>query len=75
MVNPVCSISSSSRRECNHITCEVVPDNAMYSASMVDSATVGCFFEYQDMAALPNMTANLEMDFQSVELIPQLASE
>ena len=33
----------------------VVLLSTMYSASIVDNATVGCFFEYQEMAPPPNM--------------------
>ena len=35
----------------------VVLLSTMYSASIVDSATVGCFFEYQEIAPSPNMMA------------------
>jgi len=33
----------------------VVLLSAMYLASIVDNTTVGCFFEYQEMAPSPNI--------------------
>jgi hypothetical protein len=69
VVGPCGGIPSSVRSSCIQRHSQVALLTAIYSASMVDSATVGCFFEYQDMAANP------EMDFQSIGLIPQLASE
>jgi len=36
---------------------QVILLSAMYSASIVDSATVGYFFEYQEIAPPPNMMA------------------
>jgi len=49
--------------------------NAIYLASIVESATVGYFFEYQEIAPPLNMTAYPDTDLQSVRFVPQLAFE
>ena len=48
---------------------------AMYSASVVDRATVGCFLEDQAMAPPPIRNTNPDMDFWSISEEAQSASE
>src|SRR5260370_42447392 len=47
---------------------------AMYSASVLDSATALCFFELQLMAAPASKKTYPDVDFRSLTLVAQLAS-
>ena len=59
-------ISSSKRRI--HVICFAAWVSAVYSASVVDKATVPCFFELHAMQAPSMMHACPDMDLASVQL-------
>ena len=67
-------IFNSRRRELIQISSDDALATALYSASMLERATVGCFFELQEMRLLPRNTRNPPVDRRSNELPAESAS-
>ena len=68
--------SPSSVNSCRiHTFSWVAFDKAMYSASILDNATVGCFLELHVVAPPESIDTYPEIDRLSSILLPQSASE
>ena len=65
---------SSLRRELIQINSDVALAIALYSASVLDLATVACFFELQEIRLLPRYTRKPLVERRSSEYPPQSAS-
>jgi hypothetical protein len=58
----------------NHIASHVATAAPRYSASVLDSATVGCFLLLHAIAALPRVNAYRDVDRRSAALPAQSSS-
>ncbi|MFS7901638.1 hypothetical protein Hanom_Chr01g00002041 [Helianthus anomalus] len=74
-VAPTCLKCRSSRIRLNQIAWQVAAVAAMYSASVLDNATVPCFLVLHVIAALPRENTLAEMLFRSSIQPPQSLSE
>src|SRR5260370_37348034 len=74
MVGSVMSCPSSLSNRLSHTASFAVCPPAMYSASVLDSATALCFFELQLVVPPPSMNTYPEVDFLSFLLLAQSAS-
>jgi hypothetical protein len=69
-------ITSSSRRSvCIQVNSAAVFAMALYSDSVLDRDTVGCFLELQDKMFLPRMTQYPEVERRSSGQLAQSESE
>jgi hypothetical protein len=66
---------SSFNKFLNHIAWVVAFELAIYSASIDDRATVGCFLDDHTTAPPPNKKTYPDTDLQSINDEPQFASE
>ena len=67
-------IRRSQRRDVIQISLEAALVTALFSTSVLERATVGCFFELQDMRLPPRYTRNPPVERRSRELPAQSAS-
>jgi hypothetical protein len=66
---------SSANNDQIHLFSWVALARAIYSTSMLERATVGCFFELQVMAPPESVEMYSEIDFWLFILLPQSASK
>src|ERR1700761_1133266 len=75
VVGPLFTNSSSDPSSRSHKTSQVVFERAMYSASMVERAMVGCLREIQDTGAFPRKEIYPLIDLRSTVSFAQSASQ
>jgi hypothetical protein len=65
---------SSESKDWSHVSSAAALAIALYSDSVLDQETVGCFLELQEIRFVPRKTQNPEVDFRSSGHPAQLAS-